>query len=48
VYGFYDTHRQTMMAPELWVAMLAGVATAFCVTSHLIFVRIFRTSVSKP
>ena len=24
-----------MMAPELWVAMMAGIAAAFCVTSHL-------------
>jgi hypothetical protein len=48
VYGFDDTHRQTMMAPELWVAMLAGIAAAFCVTSHLIFLRLFRTSVRRP
>jgi hypothetical protein len=48
VYGLDDTHRQTMMAPELWVAMLAGIAAAFCVTSHLIFVRLFRTTNAKP
>ncbi len=48
VYGFDDTHRQTMMTPELWVAMLEGIAAAFCVTSHLIFLRLFRTSVRRP
>jgi hypothetical protein len=37
-----------MMAPELWLAMAAGFAAAFCVTSHLIFVRLFRTSVRRP
>jgi hypothetical protein len=47
VYGIKDTERQTMMAPELWVAMVAGIATAFCVASHLIFVRLFRASVSR-
>ncbi len=37
-----------MMAPELWVAMLAGIAAAFCVISHLIFLRLFRASVRRP
>ena len=48
VYGFDDTRTQTMMAPELWAAMMAGIAAAFCVASHLIFVRLFRTSVRQP
>ena len=48
VYGFDDTRRQTMMTPELWVAMLASIAAAFCVTSHLIFVRLFRTASARP
>jgi hypothetical protein len=47
VYGFDDAHPQTMMAPELWLAMMSGIAIAFCVSSHFIFVRLFRTSV-KP
>ena len=48
VYGFDDTRAQTKMAPELWFAMMAGIAAAFCVTSHLIFVRLFRTSARRP
>lgn len=48
VYGRNDMSAQTLMAPELWAAMMAGIATAFCVTSHLIFARLFRNSVRQP